>query len=320
MAALDANEEAMTSALSPGFSVVVPVYQSAAILPALVNRLAPVLDQLGGDYELILVNDGSRDESWTVIQSLSASHPWVRGLDMMRNFGQHNALLAGIRLAKFDTTITMDDDLQHPPEELPKLWAKFQEGFAVVYAPPQKEQHGLLRDLASMATKIALQSAMGAQTARMVSAWRIFRTELREAFATYHNPFVSIDVLLTWGTTRFGAIRLRHDPRLMGTSQYTVAKLIRHAMNMITGFTVLPLQLASIVGFAFTLFGFFVLFFVLIQYLIYGSVVSGFPFLASIIAIFSGAQLFALGMIGEYLARMHFRLMDKPAYVVRERS
>ncbi len=320
MAALDANEEAMTSALSPGFSVVVPVYQSAAILPALVNRLAPVLDQLGGDYELILVNDGSRDKSWTVIQSLSASHPWVRGLDMMRNFGQHNALLAGIRLAKFDTTITMDDDLQHPPEELPKLWAKFQEGFAVVYAPPQKEQHGLLRDLASMATKIALQSAMGAQTARMVSAWRIFRTELREAFATYHNPFVSIDVLLTWGTTRFGAIRLRHDPRLMGTSQYTVAKLIRHAMNMITGFTVLPLQLASIVGFAFTLFGFFVLFFVLIQYLIYGSVVSGFPFLASIIAIFSGAQLFALGMIGEYLARMHFRLMDKPAYVVRERS
>jgi len=310
----------MTSALSPGFSVVVPVYQSAAILPALVNRLAPVLDQLGGDHELILVNDGSRDESWTVIQQLSASHPWVRGLDMMRNFGQHNALLAGIRLAKFDTTITMDDDLQHPPEELPKLCAKFQEGFAVVYAPPQKEQHGLLRDLASMATKIALQSAMGAQTARMVSAWRIFRTELREAFATYHNPFVSIDVLLTWGTTRFGAIRLRHDPRLMGTSQYTVAKLIRHAMNMITGFTVLPLQLASIVGFAFTLFGFFVLFFVLIQYLIYGSVVSGFPFLASIIAIFSGAQLFALGMIGEYLARMHFRLMDKPAYVVRERS
>lgn len=310
----------MTSALSPGFSVVVPVYQSAAILPALVNRLAPVLDQLGGDYELILVNDGSRDESWTVIQSLSASHPWVRGLDMMRNFGQHNALLAGIRLAKFATTITMDDDLQHPPEELPKLWAKFQEGFAVVYAPPQKEQHGLLRDLASMATKIALQSAMGAQTARMVSAWRIFRTELREAFATYHNPFVSIDVLLTWGTTRFGAIRLRHDPRLIGTSQYTVAKLIRHAMNMITGFTVLPLQLASIVGFAFTLFGFFVLFFVLIQYLIYGSVVSGFPFLASIIAIFSGAQLFALGMIGEYLARMHFRLMDKPAYVVRERA
>lgn len=309
----------MTSSLLPGFSVVVPVYQSAAILPSLVNRLAPVLDQLGHEYELILVNDGSKDESWAVIQSLSASFPWVRGLDMMRNFGQHNALLAGIRIAKFHTTITMDDDLQHPPEELPRLWAKFREGFAVVYAPPEKEQHGLLRDLASMVTKIALQSAMGAQTARMVSAWRIFRTELREAFATYHNPFVSIDVLLTWGTTQFGAIRLRHDPRLIGTSQYTVSKLIWHAMNMITGFSVLPLQLASVVGFVFTLFGFFVLFFVLVQYLIYGSLVSGFPFLASIIAIFSGAQLFALGMIGEYLARMHFRLMDKPSYVVREK-
>ena len=116
------------------------------------------------------------------------------------------------------------------------------------------------------------------------------------------------------------AITLRHDPRRLGVSNYTVGKLLRHALNMMTGFSVAPLQLASIVGFSFTLFGFGVLAYVLGRYLLFGSTVAGFPFLASIIAIFSGAQLFALGIMGEYLARMHFRLMEKPSYAVRVES
>lgn len=302
--------------LPAGISVVVPVYNSAAILPDLVTRLEPVLSATGSPFELILVNDGSRDESWPVIGQLAARHPWVRGLCMMRNYGQHNALLAGIRDARFDVTITMDDDLQHPPEELPKLLAKFAEGFDVVYAPPEQEQHGLLRDLASIITKLALKSAMGAETARKVSAWRVFRTQIRDAFAAFHSPFVSIDVLLTWGTTRFAALRLRHDPRMVGKSNYTLPKLIRHAVNMMTGFSVLPLQLASVTGFVFTGFGLLVLVYVLGRYLIEGTTVAGFPFLASIVAIFSGAQLFALGIIGEYLARMHFRSMDKPSFAI----
>lgn len=305
-----------STSLPAGISVVVPVYNSAAILPDLVKRLEPVLCATGGPFELILVNDGSRDESWKVIGQLAADHTWVRGLCMMRNYGQHNALLAGIRYARFDVTITMDDDLQHPPEELPKLLAKFAEGFDVVYAPPEQEQHGFLRDVASIITKLALQSAMGAQTARMVSAWRVFRTRMRDAFVSYHSPFVSLDVLLTWGTTRFAAVRLRHDPRKVGESNYTVGSLVRHAVNMMTGFSVLPLQLASVTGFVFTGFGMLVLVYVLGRYLIEGTTVAGFPFLASIVAIFSGAQLFALGIIGEYLARMHFRTMEKPTYVV----
>jgi hypothetical protein len=151
-----------------------------------------------------------------------------------------------------------------------------------------------------------------------VSAWRIFRTELRSAFNGFNSPFVSIDVLLTWATTKFSSIRLRHDPRAEGKSNYTVGKLIRHAFNMMTGFSVLPLQFASIIGFAFTLFGLCVLAYVLTSFIVRGTSVTGFPFLASIIAIFSGAQLFALGIIGEYLARMHFRTMDKPTYAIRE--
>lgn len=301
----------------PSVSVVVPVYNSETALPELVRRLQPVLECVAHTYELVLVNDGSADASWDVICNLAASQPWLRGLNLARNYGQHNALLAGIRATDCDVIITMDDDLQHPPEEIPKLLAKLAEGYDVVYGTPQQEQHGLWRDLASRMTKLALQSAMGAETARYVSAFRAFRTRVRDAFANYKSPFVSIDVLLTWGTTRFAAIPVRHDSRRAGVSNYTFRKLVIHALNMMTGFSTWPLQLASLIGFSFTLFGLGVLAYVVGRYLIQGGSVSGFPFLASIIAIFSGAQLFALGIIGEYLARMHFRMLERPAYVIR---
>ena len=303
--------------LAPGLSVVVPVYNSAASLPQLVDRLAPVLLATGRDHELILVNDGSRDDSWPVIQRLANQHPWVRGICMMRNYGQHNAVLAGLRRARFEITVTMDDDLQHPPEELPLLLAKLSPEVDVVYGAPAQEPHGVVRNLSSIVTKLVLQGATGAENARMVSAYRVLRTQVRDAFSSYDSPFVSVDVLLTWGTTRFTAIRVRHEPRSSGHSNYTYRKLLHHAVNLLTGFSVMPLQLASFIGFAFTLFGLGVLTYVISRYLITGNSVAGFPFLASIIAIFSGAQLFALGIIGEYLARMHFRTMHKPTYTIK---
>jgi glycosyltransferase involved in cell wall biosynthesis len=299
-------------------SVVIPVYNSQDTLRPLLQRLIPALRELATSFEVIFVNDGSKDKSWQTIQEVAKEHPEVRGLEMMRNYGQHNALLAGIRAARYELLITMDDDLQHPPEELLKLLDALQDN-DVVYGCPQKQQHGLLRDMASAVTKLALQSAMGAEIASKISALRIFRTQLRDAFAQYNSPFVSIDVLLTWATTRFTAIQVRHDPRTIGASNYTLRKLISHAFNMITGFSALPLQLASIIGFSFTIVGVLVFLYVVGRYLIQGGSVPGFPFLASIISIFSGAQLLSLGLIGEYLARMHFRTMDKPAYVLRSR-
>lgn len=301
-----------------GISVVVPVYNSQDSLVELVARLETVLTDLAHHFEIILVNDGSSDGSWQVVTRLARRYSWVRGLNLMRNYGQHNALLAGMRQAKYEVTVTMDDDLQNPPEEVPKLVAKLGEGFDVVYGTPQREQHGFLRNLASQVTKLALQSAMGAETARSVSAFRAFRTQIRDAFASYKSPFVSIDVLLTWGTTHFVAMPVQHDPRLVGVSHYTVRKLMTHALNMITGFSIVPLQLASLIGFGFTLLGLGVLLYVIGRYLIQGGSVPGFSFLASVIAIFSGAQLFALGIIGEYLARMHFRTMERPTYAIRE--
>ncbi len=299
-------------------SALVPVYNSEGTLTLLVERLQVVFESLGHDGEIILVNDGSRDNSWQVIESIAAQYTNVHGINLMRNYGQHNALLAGIRQARGELIVTLDDDLQNPPEEIPNLLQKLAEGYDVVYGTPQHEQHGFWRDKASQITKLALQSAMGAETARKVSAFRAFRTQVREAFLNYSGPFVSIDVLLTWGTTRFASVPVRHDTRQVGVSNYTFRKLVVHALNMMTGFSVLPLQVASYMGFTFTVFGLLVLLYVIGRFALEGGSVPGFPFLASIIALFSGAQLFALGIFGEYLARMYFRTMDKPAYVVRE--
>jgi len=310
--------DAVSTAMHQGISAVVPVYRSAAGLPELHRRLSAALTQVATDYEIILVEDAGGDGSWAGIEALAAVDPHVRGAQMSRNYGQHNALLCGIRMAQFNLVVTLDDDLQNPPEEIGRMLGALAPGIDVVYGTPEHEQHGLLRDQASRITKIALQGAMGAETARHVSAFRMFRTPIREAFAAYRGPHVSIDVLLTWGTTRFTYVTVHHDRRAIGTSNYSVRKLVTHALNMMTGFSTLPLQVASIIGFVFTLLGLVVLAVVLVNFLLNGSEVPGFAFLASIIALFSGAQLFALGIVGEYLARMHFRLMDRPSYLVRE--
>jgi glycosyltransferase involved in cell wall biosynthesis len=299
-------------------SVVVPVYNSATFLPLLVGRLTEVLEGLAREYELVLVNDGSADESWARILEFSARDGRVRGLDLMRNYGQHNALLAGIRLARHSTVVTLDDDLQNPPEEIPKLLAKLEEGHDVVYGYADVPQYGLWRNLATRVTKLALSGVIGGTIAGKVSAYRAFRTELREAFADYDGPYVSVDVLLSWGTTRFAAVPVAHDRRVGGRSSYTFGRLANHALNVLTGFSTRPLRVASLVGLAFTLFGVGILALVLGRYAFGGDPPSGFPFLASIFAIFSGAQLLTLGIIGEYLARMHVRIMDRPAYTVRD--
>ena len=299
-------------------SIVIPVFNAERSLEKLCAQLIAAIELIADDFEIILVDDGSVDQSWKVISKLTTGNEHIRGIKLSRNYGQQNALLCGIRAAEFETVITMDDDLQNPVSEIPKLLQKLDEGFDVVYGTPTKQQHGFLRNLASSLTKIALQNVMGTQAARNVSAFRAFKTRLRTGFDQYGSPHVSIDVLLTWSTSNFTFIKVKHVPRELGESNYTVRKLVAHAFNLITGFSTLPLQLASLTGFLFTFFGFGILFWVVGRYFILGSSVPGFVFLASIIAIFSGVQLFALGIFGEYLARIHFRTMDRPPYVINE--
>ncbi len=301
-------------------SVVIPVYNSETILPELLARLGQVLPTLFDRFEVILVNDGSRDGSWEIIRGQAAAHDWVRGLNLMRNYGQHNAVLAGIRAARGKVIVTMDDDLQHPPEEIPNLLACLNTGFDVVYGRAAIKQETAWRKISSNLARLILQNAMGVRNASDGSSFRAFRAPIRDAFADYSSPNVCLDVLLTWGTTRFGAVTVRHNPRRTGRSNYNLLKLVIMALDLTTGFSTWPLRVASFIGFAVTLLGLVLFVLVLGEYLITKSNVSIYRFLTAVVAIFSGAQLFTLGIIGEYLARMHLRLMARPPYTIRERT
>lgn len=299
-------------------SVVVPVYNSEATLSPLVSRITDSLQ--AQPFEIILVNDGSRDQSWQRILNLAEMNAAVRGVDLMRNYGQHNAVLCGIREARGETIVTIDDDLQHPPEEIARLLAELTPDRDVVYGSPLVPEHGRARGVASWVTKRLLQQTMGIRRADTVSAFRAFRTLLRDAFTLVEGPFVNVDVLLSWGTERFASVGVRHDARLHGRSNYPLRGLARHALTMLTGFSSLPLRIATLLGLAVSGFGALVLVWVLGRYVIVGYSAPGFPFLASTMAIFSGAQLIALGIVGEYVASIHFRSMRKPAYGIRQCS
>ncbi|KPL72812.1 glycosyl transferase [Leptolinea tardivitalis] len=300
-----------------GISVIIPVYNSAVTLHELINQLGTVLPTLASSYEAILINDGSRDKSWEIIQEICKTTPWVRGVNMMRNYGQHNALVCGMRLASFDITVTMDDDLQHPPAEIHKLLSPLAEGNDVVYGIPKKLPHSWWRNVFSRMTKRILAMVMGIPTIRDIGAFRAFRTEIRRASDLFQSPTVILDVLLSWGTTRFATVEVDEAPRQVGHSNYNFSRLVSQALLILTGFSTVPLRMTNWLGFIATFFGFLVLLYVLIQYFMAGSI-PGFPFLASLVAIFSGVQLFALGIFGEYLARIFDRSMERPTYVISE--
>lgn len=304
----------------PAISILVPVYRAEATLEALHSRIVAVMTAHGQDFECIFVEDGGGDRSWEIISELCCKDGRVRGFKMARNFGQHNALLAAIRMARGQVLVTLDDDLQDPPEEIPKLLASLEQGHDVVYGVPETEQHGFFRDLASQTTKLVLRRAVGADFVGKVSAFRAFRASLRDAFQHYESVSPNIDVLLAWGTARYASVIVGHEPRKIGNSGYTPRKLLTHAFNMITGFTTLPLQLASLVGFVFGTFGFLLLTYVLTRYFIDGYEVRGFTFLSSLLSILFGVNMFLLGVFGEYLGRVHLMTMGRSSYLISKRA
>ncbi len=304
--------------VSPSISIVVPVYFGATSLAELVRRVAETFKNRS-DYEVILVDDGSLDESWATICELAQAWPNVRGIRLSRNFGQHNALLAGVRNARGSVSVTIDDDLQNPPEMIPRLLVTLKETDAdVVYGVPTQVRQSLTRRLAGRLIRSSLASGLGVAEAPTVSSFRAFKTALRDGFEQEVGTGVSIDALLTWSAQSYSSVDVDHDARAHGTSNYSVRRLLRFALDTVTGYSAKPLQLASILGLLTALVGFAALLWAVGRPLISGTSVQGFPFLASTIALFSGVQLLTLGIMGEYLARMHFRIMRKPTYVIRD--
>lgn len=305
--------------MSRNISVVIPVYNSESILPELIERLVKCLEDISRNFEILLINDGSIDKSWDSILSITKLDDRVFGINLRRNYGQHNALLCGIRQAKYEVIVTIDDDLQHPPEEIYKLIKKLEEGFDVVYGIPAKLVHSRWRNFSSRFTKIFLGKMLGIKGIKYISAFRAFKIELRSAFSQFDSPTVIIDALLRWGTDKFGTVEVNELPRSAGRSNYNLIKLVKFAMLVLTGFSTIPLRFASLIGFFLTIFGIGILVYVVIKNFLGGDF-PGFTFLAAIISIFSGAQLFGLGIFGEYLAHVFNRSMRIPTYIVGEMS
>lgn len=299
-------------------SVVVPVFNSENSLEVLVQRLRTSLHQ--SDFEIVLIDDGSSDESWRSICNLANQFSFVQGVRLGKNYGQHSALLAGTRLAKNSIVITMDDDLQNPPEEIPKLLEALTAHFDVVYGRPVEISQSPLRKFSGHLTRRILGTYLGVNSSSSLSTFRAFRTSLREGFSDDLGPGVSIDALLSWSTSRFTSVEVEHHERKTGRSNYNFWKLFRFMLDTVTGFSTIPLRLATGLGLTTIALSIGVLIWVLVRPLITGDSVPGFPFLAATIAIFSGTQLLVLGVIGQYIGRMHFRVMNKPTYTIAERT
>lgn len=302
-------------------SVVIPCYRSARTLPALVARLMPVLRDMSVQHEVILVVDGSPDDTWETAVSLARRVEGVRAVHLSRNYGQHNALVAGIREAAYEVVVTMDDDLQHLPEQIPLLLATLEgDRLDLVYGVPHSDEHGLMRNLASQVVKAGMAGALGIRTARTISAFRAFRTRLRDGFEGLSGPHASIDVALSWSTTKVGSVRVRMSERRHGRSNYTSRLLVRHALNMLLGYSATPLRVASWLGFLAGVFGLLLGGAVLWRFAMGDTTVAGFTTIASMVALFSSAQLISIGVLGEYVGRIHGSGMGRPTYVVRERA
>jgi undecaprenyl-phosphate 4-deoxy-4-formamido-L-arabinose transferase len=298
-----------------GVSVVVPTYKSPTTLAELVARIGAV--NLG-EYEVIVVDDGNDDSTWSEILQLSQTDSSVTGLRLGRNYGQHSAILAGVRRAKFSQIVTLDDDLQNPPEDIPKLLAELKSGVDVVYGVSSEVRQNLFRRFTSKFTKAVFAKVLGFESAISISSFRAFRAQLKEGFAGDLGPHVSLDALLTWSTSRFSTVEVSHHPRRAGKSNYSLGKLIRFMIDTATSYSTRPLRLATTIGFITTLFGLLMLVWVLGNALFVGDSVPGFPFLAASIAVFSGVQLVVLGILGEYLGKIHFRAMNKPTFSISE--
>jgi undecaprenyl-phosphate 4-deoxy-4-formamido-L-arabinose transferase len=298
-------------------SVVVPVYRAATTLQQLVERLNDVFERIDVSYELILVEDDGGDQSWDVMQRLQRCFPdRITAVQLMRNYGQHNALMCAFARARGRIIVTLDDDLQHPPEEIPKLLRKLQDGgYDLVYGIYEAKKHARGRNVASSIVNLFFRFVF--RTSVCVTAFRAIRRELVDAILTYNLNFTYIDGLLAWNTRRIGEQIVEHKPRLSGRSGYTFGKLLTLALNLFTNFSLLPLQLATGVGLFAAVGGLATACYYLAQSLSNNITVPGYASIIVAVLVLGGLQLLALGVIGEYVGRLHLNVNRKPQYTVR---
>ena len=312
----------MAKQTTPKFSVVVPVYNSQDSLEPLFHRLEKVFAELNSSWQLILINDCSKDNSWQVIEKLVSKHSQITGINLLNNFGQPNAIMCGLSHAQGQYVITMDDDLQHPPEEISKLYhALTTKNYSVVYGQyedAKNRKRGFIRDFASLSLhKLISKVTSSGYTA---TSYRIMTSQVVAQIVLSRQYYVFVDVLIKDAvhSSYIGTCKIEHHQRTIGTSNYSYKKLVTYALNMIFNYTTWPLRLATILGFIFSTISFCAAVFFILYYFIAGISVSGWTSLMLSVTFLSGVVLFVLGIIGEYLGRIFMGISNKPQFVIKE--
>jgi glycosyltransferase involved in cell wall biosynthesis len=300
----------------PHLSIVIPLFNSAPTLSALCQELSAL--EIAGGFELILVNDGSRDETEAIaLKLISESRIPITFLSLSRNFGEHNAVLAGLRASTGKYVVTMDDDLQNPPSEVLKLLASAEaEQRDVVYAIYERKEHAWWRNLGSRLTNIIADYVVEKPRRLYLSSFRCMTRLVADEVAKSRTPYPYIDGLIFQITQNAGAVPVRHVGRGQGRSGYTLRKLVRLWMSMLVNFSVLPLRLMILAGLITSALGFLAVVEVLLEHLLKKNP-TGWSSLMAAILLLSGTQLLLLGIMGEYVGRIYLGISDKPQSVVR---
>jgi undecaprenyl-phosphate 4-deoxy-4-formamido-L-arabinose transferase len=300
----------------PALSIVVPLYNSASTLPPLIDGLAGL--SIPGGTEIILVNDGSRDATETVaLESMKTARVPITLINLSRNFGEHNAVMAGLRAAAGEFVVTMDDDLQNPPSEVPKLLdAARRQNHDVVYTVYREKKHARWRNWGSWLTNTLADWSIDKPKGLYLSSFRCLSRFVVAEISKSSNPYPYIDALIFQVTQKVGVVEVRHDERPSGESGYTLRALLRLWMSMLINASVMPLRLATLAGIALSITGFISLVAVLINHYLNEEPL-GWASLMAALLIFSGTQLLLLGIVGEYIGRIYLRVSEKPQSVVR---
>lgn len=300
-------------------SIVIPVYNSERIVPELVRRIAA--QAMSYEYELILVNDGSADRSWQMIEQACDAYPAVRGINLRINTGQHNAIMAGLRAASGAVIVVMDDDLQHAPEDIGKLQAKIAEGYDVCYAAFRRPRHALWKTAGSAFRDLTVHALLGLPRGIRISSFKAMTADIVREITRYQGPFPYVDGLALMVTRNVANVELEHHPRLDGTGHYTLRQSLSLWAKVAMNFSVVPLRVASWLGLGFAALGFLFAVYLIVQQLVFERIpVPGWASLAIAILIVGGVQLLALGAIGEYLGRAYLHMTAKPQYVIKSRK
>lgn len=299
-------------------SVVIPVYGSERILPRLVERLEGTLEaEYGaGSFEVILVNDQSPDDAWQIIRELGNTRPWLKALALRKNAGQHNGILTGLRYARGRYVVMMDDDLQHDPDDIPKIVDQLRLGYDVCYASFRTRRHPLWKRVGSKINDRVASVLLNKPRDLYLSPFKGIVADIRHEVVRFQGPHVYLDGLILSVTNRITSIVLDHHERPDGKSGYSLRKSISLWLKMATSFSITPLRIASLAGLVFSTVGFLAAVFLVIQRFTVNAMPVGWSSLIVSVLILGGIQLLALGMIGEYLGRVLLHVNQRPQAVV----